>query len=272
MLLAEGTIAVMLLLRLVRLLATLGIRAIHLNLSATVMWLIRLPFKLQFYLTLRMWLEFFETIAAGIGLFSGLDRALTWYGFEGVYYLVHGLHNMMIVQDTWTDVSRTLTEFHRLDEYPVNYSASALVFALHFYHILLYRHKFKYDDWLHHGLMIFVALPLGILLPASTLTGFSLFFSTGLPSVLDYFLLFGVRNNWILPLTEKLWNRRLNVWLRAPGCIAHATLALTFMLSSESVWWLKGLGCIPAGLMYWNGQYFMEQVIADHAVRSARLE
>ena len=218
-----------------------------------------------------MWWLFFQTIVSGMTLFSAVDRIATWYGFQGVYYLVHGLHNFMVVQDTWNDVVTTFTDFHALEVYPVNYGASAMVFALHFYHILLYREKFRYDDWLHHGLMIFVALPLGILLPASTLTGFSLFFSTGLPSLLDYALLFGVRNGWVLPLTEKTWNRRTNVWLRSPGCVAHATLTLAYLLSGVGPWWQKGLGCIPAVLMYWNGQYFMEQVVADHAVRAARL-
>lgn len=218
-----------------------------------------------------MLVAYAQNVASMTTLFTALDYVFTTAGFQGVYYLLHAFHNLLVLYETFPDVVTTFLYFHDLDKYTVNMGAAELVFALHFYHIALYYKKFRPDDWLHHGLMIFVALPLGVLLPASTLTGFSLFFSTGLPGGIDYALLFAVRNGWLQPMVEKTWNRRLNVWIRSPGCVAHAALALTYMLSGEGVWWQKTLGVVPPLLMYWNGQYFMEQVVADHAVRSERL-
>lgn len=218
-----------------------------------------------------MFLWFLQNIFTGVCLFSLIDAGVKRLGFGGAYYFVHGLHNLMVAYDTWPDVVKTITNFHHLDVYTVNYNASALVFALHFYHILVYYHKLRYDDYLHHGLMIFVALPIGVLLPASSLTGFSLFVSTGLMSFMNYFMLFAVRNGWMDVMTEKRWNSRCKVWLRSPGCIAHATLTLTYMLSGEGPQWQKILGCIPAALMLWNGQYFMVQVVENYAIRASRV-
>jgi hypothetical protein len=197
-------------------------------------------------------------------LFLMSDKILSETRLQGIYYLIHAVHNMRIVWITAADVVHTVTDFHSLDKYPKNEEAIALVAALHFYHIVCYFQKMRFDDWLHHILMIFVALPIGYYLPSASLMGYSLFFTSGLPSLLDYILLFGVRNLWLHRMTEKRVNRWLNVWLRAPGCISHAVLTLTWILSNEGTWEMKVLGCIPAALTYWNGQYFMQQVIEDH--------
>jgi hypothetical protein len=197
-------------------------------------------------------------------IFVFADKAITETRLQGIYYLIHALHNMRMVWLTAPDVYHTITDFHSLDEYPNNYEAIALVAALHIYHIICYFNKMRFDDWLHHILMIFIALPIGYYLPSASLMGYSLFFTSGLPSTLDYILLFCVRNGWVNRMTEKRVNRWLNVWLRAPGCVSHATLTLTWILSAQGDWQMKALGCIPAALTYWNGQYFMQQVVEDH--------
>lgn len=206
--------------------------------------------------------------------FCAIDRGIDHFGFQGTYYLVHAFHNMLMVRATLGDVITTFTDFHNLEKYEPNYYAASLCFALHFYHIALYYNKLRYDDWLHHGLMIFIALPVGLILPSSTLLGYSLFFSTGLPSILDYLLLFGVRNGWVERMTEKRVNYFLNVWLRSPGCVSHAVLTLAYAFSmtenggTDSFWQIKTLGLLPPLLMFWNGQYFMAQVVEDYALQN----
>jgi hypothetical protein len=199
--------------------------------------------------------------------FCALDSVLTYAGFQGVYYIVHSLHNAGIMYYTVQDVYSTITDFHNLSTYQVNLSAPIMCFALHFYHIALYYKKFRFDDWLHHILMIFVALPLGIMLPASTLTGYSLFFSTGLPGFIDYLLLFGVRNGWVDKLTEKGVNSALNVWIRSPGCISQMAYAITHTIYMKETMVVKVLGLIPAVLTGWNGQYFMKQIVIDNTIQ-----
>jgi hypothetical protein len=203
--------------------------------------------------------------------FSAADTALYSAGLQSPYYAVHAVHNALIVLSTTGDVTTTFADFARLADYSPNYAAATAVAALHIYHILLYADKLRFDDWLHHILMIFVALPIGVLYPSSTLLGFSLFFSTGLPGGIDYLLLFGVRNGVINRETEKRVNRWLNVWIRAPGCCAHAALSLAYILGfpgDET----SPLMLLPSVLMYWNGQYFMQQVVADEERNRMRLD
>lgn len=211
--------------------------------------------------------------------FSGfcvVDRALTATGLQGVYYFLHAIHNGLVVYATWPDVVQTLTNFNSIATVEQNYDALELVFALHFYHIAVYFKKFRFDDWLHHVLMIGVALPIGGLLPSGTLLGYSLFFTTGLPGGIDYFLLALTRNGWLRRETEKRINSWLAVWIRAPGCTSHAALTTVFLGMQKQVvgdaypWYYSVLGFVTAVLNYWNGQYFMNQVVRDAAITGQR--
>jgi hypothetical protein len=201
-----------------------------------------------------------------IGLFAVLDTAIKKGGFEKPYYAVHAIHNVLIVYNTAPDVYYSLTEFSDLDTYPTNQTAIQLCFGLHLYHLLLYWRSFCFTDWLHHGLMIGIALPIGCFLEAHTFMGMSLFFTTGLPGGIDYVLLFANRNGYVQKETQKRVNTFLNVWIRSPGCIAMATLSAVYILAREGEpGLLKAIALLPSILNYWNGQYFMEQVVRDSA-------
>jgi hypothetical protein len=209
-------------------------------------------------------------VLTGVVLFSGLDSVLQFYDFQGVYYGVHAFHNTLIVASTWKDVVNTFLYFDGINSYKPNYDAIQMCFALHLYHCLLYWRKFRFDDWLHHGLMIGVALPIGCLVPSATLIGFNLFFTTGLPGGLDYLMLFCVRNGWMDRMDEKSINRWIQVWIRSPGCQWQVALTAAYMFSLYGPWYLKMVGLIPPILTYWNGQYFMDQVVADYAIQVDR--
>ena len=192
-----------------------------------------------------------------------MDNAFRRLNLKNPYYIVHAIHNAAIVAATAPDVYYTFTDFHNITTYSTNWLAIKLCLALHLYHIMLYYQTFRFDDWLHHGLMIGVALPIGTWIPAHTFMGFSLFFTTGLPGGIDYTLLALVRNEVIPKPLEKCINAWLNVWIRSPGCVAMASLGTASFLSNKlgtNVWAL-----IPCALNYWNGQYFMRQVVEDYA-------
>jgi hypothetical protein len=202
-----------------------------------------------------------------MGLFASIDFTIQLAGFQKPYYAVHAFHNALIVATTGSDVIATFTDLHNLHIYPTNWLAVQLCLALHLYHCAIYWKSFRFDDWLHHGLMIGVAIPLGCIANAHTLFGFSLFFTTGLPGGIDYILLFSARNGWIHKNTEKRINAFLHVWIRSPGCVAMAALSLALLFSQPPLFsrvdWLAYIPCL---LTYWNGQYFMEQVIMDAAL------
>ena len=57
---------------------------------------------------------------------------------RGKYYLIHSICNMYIIYLTFPDVIYTYKYFIDVMQYPMNYNAAAVTFALHFYHIILY--------------------------------------------------------------------------------------------------------------------------------------
>lgn len=200
------------------------------------------------------------------------DRLLSRYtSLDGIYYLLHSVHNGAIVYLTFDEVVNSLTDYSYIQTSQKNILALQLVFALHFYHIAIYWRKFRFDDWLHHILMIGIALPLGTYVDSKALLGYSLFFTTGLPGGIDYFLLFLTRNGWLFKGYEKQINSWLNVWVRSPGCISHATLSILYMSSQEQVYSLDWfLAMIIASLIFWNGQYFMRQIVENYTVEKIK--
>lgn len=199
--------------------------------------------------------------------FAAIDRWLTHRGAQKPYFAVHVLHNAAIVAVTARDVWRSFTDVYGLTEYPVTWLSVYLCYALHLYHCVLYWRAFHVDDWLHHGLMIGVALPLGSTVAAGPLMGMNLFFTTGLPGGVSYALLFAEKNGMITRETSRRWNARVNLWIRAPGCCAMAALAIATSLSSPvTTDWELVVALLVAALTVWNGQYFMAQVIAADAV------
>lgn len=202
--------------------------------------------------------------------FCAVDRLLTKVtSLDGLYYLLHTIHNGAIVYLTGSEVYNTITRFDLINTMPKNMLALECVYALHFYHIAIYWRKFRFEDWLHHILMIGVALPIGTFFDSKSLVGYSLFFTTGLPGGIDYFLLFLVRNGWLNRQTEKHINTYLNVWCRSPGCISHAILTVAFT-SIYGTWYSLNwwAAMLAATLTFWNGQYFMRQVVENYAIQS----
>lgn len=201
-------------------------------------------------------------------VFCLLDISLTRYiKLDGAYYLLHSIHNGAIVYLTTSDVYISLFDYNNILNTSKNMLALDCVFALHLYHLALYWRKFRADDWLHHILMIVIALPIGGYVDSKSLLGYSLFFTTGLPGGIDYFLLFLTRNNFLDKTYEKHINSWLNTWIRSPGCISHATLSLilttTECVKFSTTWWL---GIIASILTFWNGQYFMRQIVENNAI------
>ena len=208
------------------------------------------------------------TFLTAFASFCLMDTLLTHIHLEGIYYLIHSVHNAAIVYSTAPDIYTTIVHYDTLATLGnKNTFALELVFALHIYHIAYYWRKFRYDDWLHHGLMIGLALPIGTYLESGSLLGYSLFFTTGLPGCIDYFLLFLTRNNCIEKDTEKRVNYYLNTWIRSPGTASHAILTLIFLLHTYPYSFVQVLGLLTAFLNYWNGQYFMAQIVYDAGVR-----
>lgn len=199
--------------------------------------------------------------------YCGLDKILQRH-FQGNYYLLHGISNMFITYACFNDVKNTYLYLNDFNQYPINYYPSIITFSLHSYHIINYYNRLLFDDWLHHILMCGVALPMGISMNAGFLLNHSLFFLTGLPGGINYINLFLTRNKFMKRLTQKKVNNALNLWIRAPGCISHSALTLVAYNSHSELFvdYQRYLVWCTIILTFWNGIYFMNQVVSNYAV------
>jgi hypothetical protein len=123
--------------------------------------------------------------------------------------------------------------------------------------------------------MIGVVLPLTEIVPQNHIISHALFFTTGLPGLIDYTLLFFNRNNLIHKSIEKRVNTFLNLWIRAPGCIMNTCMSIMTIVSNYNH--LNNTqpiaiygGIVMLSLVYWNGIYFMGQVVIDYASNNHR--
>ena len=198
-----------------------------------------------------------------------LDKLLNRYS-KGNYYLLHGVSNMLITYTCYNDVINTYTNFHNFNNYNVNYIPSMITVSLHSYHIVNYYDKLLFDDWLHHILMCGVALPIGVSINSGYLLNHSLFFLTGLPGGINYFNLFLTRNNCMKRLTQKKINKWLNLWIRVPGCVSHSVLSLVIYYNYKQNFTSieQYLILCTIILTFWNGIYFMEQVVTNYALEN----
>ena len=84
-------------------------------------------------------------------------------------------------------------------------------------------------------------------------------------------LLFMTRNNYLGRDTEKRINVFLNTWIRSPGCISLATFIVAYLNRIEFSSLVFFSALTTAGLNYWNGQYFMAQILYDAGKRDLYL-
>ena len=200
------------------------------------------------------------------GAYLGIDK-LIGNKYEGKYYLIHGVNNALIAYLTFGDVVSTFTDFHTVLNTDTSALPSIITYSLHIYHLAAYYKKFNLDDWLHHILMG-AALVAAHQFDTGRLINYSLFFTTGLPGMFDYFLLFLVKNNKLESIVEKRVNNYINLWLRSPGCISHAVLTLlVYNMYKETLLsgYIHQVGYLfTSSMTYWNGIYFMNKVVISY--------
>ena len=208
-----------------------------------------------------------KNIIIGVGFFIGMDLFLKFNKIEGRYYFNHVLCNSIVVYNTFSSMLMSYYSFD-INQTQIEslYNAKIIIYSLHLYHVLWYFKNLRRDDWLHHILMIGLVLPLTEIVPQNNIISHGIFYTTGLPGLIDYSLLFFNRNNIITRYFEKRVNTFLNLWIRAPGCIMNSNMSIIAMLNNYNElnnYQLYG-GIIIAGLVYWNGIYFMAQVLTDY--------
>ncbi len=197
-------------------------------------------------------------------ILCNVDKCLCHRRWDGNYYLLHSLGNFIITYLCFDDLLISYNDLFNFNKYKTDITPSIITFSMHTYHIINYKDKLLFDDWVHHILMCGVALPLSLYVKSGCLLNHGLFFLTGLPGAINYLNLFLVRNSYISRSIQKRINLYLNLWLRAPGCISHFVLCILVMDSFDV--FEKLFIRLTITLIFWNGIYFMNQVVQNYAI------
>mgnify|MGYP001280656203 CR=1 FL=1 len=182
------------------------------------------------------------------------------------WYLTHAVTNAVVVYLVAPDCLALLRNPASCMEAPSNSDIPlAITVSLHLFHCLSQIQTLTALDWAHHlaGNMLVCALAFPY--HYGPVLSWGCLFVCGLPGGMDYFLLFLVKTNRIEKLTEKQWNRRLNMWIRCPGIISFLPFCYTAVLEGRtsvpfSVLAVQGL------LNFINGIYFADRVAGNAAV------
>ena len=138
-----------------------------------------------------------------------------------------------------------------------------LALSLHMYHSLFF--DLTNTDIIHHLLTAFLSTPLVITYHRYSTAVVGAWFLTGLPGFIDYFLLWLVKMNVINPIIEKRIYVWINVWIRAPGCVAACVLQLGMLNIIDKMSWIQIFAISWNALVtYLNGLYFMNDTLSKY--------
>lgn len=199
--------------------------------------------------------------------FSFSDFVLTKFNVKGPYYLNHIVNNVVVVYDCFPIVLSCYTDFISSLQTELPMNCIYMTIALHLYHIIWYFNSLRFDDWLHHIIMIGFIMPvICIYNIGGSIIGHGMFYITGLPGGIDYTLLLLNRNNLsISKLQEKYINSLLNLWIRCPGCIITGVFVLLMTQLQETKTNLDMyIAFTVIAALYWNGIYFMNDVLKNY--------
>lgn len=147
--------------------------------------------------------------------------------------------------------------------------AYGLAVSLHIYHIIAF--KLTAIDWLHHTLTALISTPIMLLYCQYSSAVMALWFMSGFPGAIDYFLLWLVKMGYLAADIEKKVYIALSVWLRAPGCIIASLLGSTALFMLPGISWLNFFGLLWAVLIvFWNGLFFMHITLASYYTNAGK--
>jgi hypothetical protein len=193
-------------------------------------------------------------------------------GTNARWFALHAFANLFVVILSIPDVIQTIVDPANSMSIQCEFSSIActdapvcIIAAIHLYHILAFR-NLTWDDWFHHLLFAVGICSLHFCFKWGPVSQFLSFFISGLPGGIDYAMLSGVKLKVLRPITEKRINRFMNVWIRSPGLMTSGVLAYASYRNGHN-------HINPSALLFgmvlvvFNGQYYMERVVANHAVK-----
>lgn len=181
------------------------------------------------------------------------------------WFFIHFVVNTFVTFSTFSDLKYCLINqincslIKASDEAQ---TAITLMLVMHLYHMIFFFKHLKRDDWIHHILMcgfngyVFHIQRLKIQSVTS-------FFCSGLPGMIDYFLLYLYKIGYLDIKYEKEIYYYISIYLRSPGCMLNCFLAIPYFTKERdhTEWYLYMMSIL---LVFWNGQYYMSKTCTDY--------
>ena len=208
------------------------------------------------------WIFIIDTIFIILhGIIHVLNRNIIYnfYCEKTRWFLLHSIVNFIVVYYAIDDFTNCIINSDKCYILPWN-DNSIKVFnyatSVHIYHCIFF--KLNDDDILHHLLMVFICGTL-CYIQGTIISSFALFFLSGLPGAIDYFLLYLVKIQKIDKLIEKKIYTLISNYFRAPGCCYTFSLGMNGVINNfnENKIIDGSILLITIILIFWNGQYYL---------------
>ncbi len=187
-------------------------------------------------------------------------RAMQQGGPRARWFCIHSIGNAVVAAGTARDLTICLLDHSHSSEIATSLLPPSVAFSLHLYHCLAFR--LRPEDWSHHLLFVFGVTPLIIQHPTKAMS-VCLFFCTGFPGMLDYWLLTLVKTQRLEKWVEKRAAGFINAYLRMPGGALGASLLVQDGVGVGA----RGVSsAVLGGLMLTNCAYYGHQAITSAAV------
>jgi hypothetical protein len=189
------------------------------------------------------------------------------------WFFIHAFTNMLICELGFPSLLFCLKNISTCSTVPVDTDGLHALYTaiiLHLYHVVFFYPHLTYNDYIHHGFMLGISGPLCLMYP-SRLVVMGLWFMSGFPGMIDYFLLWCVKMNWVDTMTEKYIYTLITMLVRSPGCLLSSFAAVPLLMNPS---WTGGYVAmvLNAALTFWNGQYYAMLTCFDYGSKIERVK
>ena len=184
------------------------------------------------------------------------------------YYLMHFFLNLNVVYLTYSDTYYyLLNPLSITNEYSYDSIASVcIIISFHLYHFI--HEKLDLETKIHHIVSVFMCASSGLTLPTGPSIGAINYFMCGLPGGLDYMMLFLVKYKYMNKLTEKYYNRWLNLLIRMPGMMICFWYLILNVKHGRIRLYNYSYQIISCFLLLLNSIYYCNKTVGNYHVRN----
>jgi len=198
-------------------------------------------------------------------LYDNFAKNKTKHNHNARWFFIHTHINFLICLLTWRDVKFSLSNLSTVIFTPATKRTTLAYHAAiisHMYHIIIFFGKLTVQDWVHHLSMMGISGTVSYF-SLTRVTGVALFFMSGLPGLIDYTLLWGVKMGYIKWVFQKEIYSWIVSFLRGPGCLYSCFLALPYLFGRPIS--LNYIFIMINFIMtFWNGQYYTRLSCIDY--------